>query len=110
MSFIGAVNVLPSYAHLSQVGGFDRDRTQQVFIRPHDLEIVPPSADRSVAATVRRVVHLGWEIQAELVSFDGLTFEVHLSRDQFDDLNLVPDQQVWVKPKTVKRFAWHYDI
>lgn len=110
MRFIGAVNVLPSHAHLSQVGGVAPEGSRQVFIRPHDLEIVPPSVENSVAAKVRRVVHLGREIQAELVSADGLTFDIHLSRDQFNELNLVPEQQVWVKPKTAKQFAWHYEI
>jgi sulfate/thiosulfate transport system ATP-binding protein len=107
MSFVGEVNILPSTARLFR----DRPRNakfdigSQVFVRPHDLEVKAEYDGNSTAATVKRVVHLGWEIQVELILPDDLTVVVHLSRDKYARLNLQPNQQVFVKPQQAKLFA-----
>jgi sulfate/thiosulfate transport system ATP-binding protein len=104
MSFIGPVNVLPSSAPIFRQVGYQPD-SPEVFLRPHDVIVeLTPDLD-TVPATVYRVIHLGWEIQVEIALEDGQTFTVHLSREQFDRLQLQPHQQVYVKPKEAKSFA-----
>jgi sulfate/thiosulfate transport system ATP-binding protein len=104
MSFIGPVNVLPSHSQIFQSNGFDPTHPE-AFLRPHDI-IIETVADRASApATLDRLVHLGWEIQAELTLEDGQTVNVFLTREQFDQLNLKPKQKVFLKPKKAKSFA-----
>lgn len=103
MSFIGPVNVLPGTAPIFRQAA-DLS-SNQVFLRPHDV-IVELSPDQTtVPARVVRVIHLGWEIQAELALEDNHSFIAHLSREQFNRLNLKANQQVYVKPKEAKSFA-----
>lgn len=104
MSFIGEVNVLPSSAKLFRDNGLE-SQDRSVFVRPHDIEIQTAADGVTAAAKVKRVIHLGREIQAELIANEGYTFAVHLSRDRFAQLALKPGQQVFVKPKETKLFA-----
>jgi len=104
MGFIGPVNVLPSHARIFQNNGFDATQPE-IFLRPHDVIISLTAEGASAPATVRRLVHLGWEIQAELLLDDGQEFTVYITRDEFDRLNLQPDQRVYVKPKKAKAFV-----
>jgi sulfate/thiosulfate transport system ATP-binding protein len=71
-------------------------------------EVEPNSA--TVPARVKRVIHLGWEIQAELALEDGQEMVAHITRDRFDQLNLVENQRVHIKPKGVRSFALDYSI
>ena len=104
MSFIGPVNVLPSHAEIFQRSGYQA-KGSEVFLRPNDviIELTPDGA--SVPAAVKRVIHLGWEIQAELLLEGGQLFMANLTREQFDRLNLQPLQNVYVKPKEARSFA-----
>jgi sulfate/thiosulfate transport system ATP-binding protein len=104
MSFIGPVNVLPSTAPIFQRANYQA-HSPQVFLRPHDVVVELFPDETSAPATVFRVVHLGWEIQAEIALEDGQVFTVYLSREQFDRLKLQPRQRVYVKPKEAKSFA-----
>ncbi|HEY9642906.1 MAG TPA: sulfate/molybdate ABC transporter ATP-binding protein [Coleofasciculaceae cyanobacterium] len=104
MSFIGPVNVLPSNAPIFRRVGYQPEHPD-VFLRPHDVLVeLIPDEDTS-PAQVNRVIHLGWEIQAELTLEDHQSFTVYLSREQFNRLNLKSGQQVYVKPKEAKSFA-----
>ena len=109
MSFIGPVNVLPSSSQIFQGGGFD-SANPEIFLRPHDVIVQTTPNGSSVTATVRRVIHLGWEIQAELSLDDGQVVTAHLTRERFDELQLEPEQRVYVKPKEAKAFPLHYSI
>ncbi|MBW4580462.1 MAG: sulfate/molybdate ABC transporter ATP-binding protein [Tildeniella nuda ZEHNDER 1965/U140] len=104
MSFIGPVNVLPSHSQMFQRNGFDPTHAQ-AFLRPHDIIIETVADAASAPATLDRLVHLGWEIQAEVTLEDGQTVNVFLTREQFDRLNLQPKQKVYLKPKKAKSFA-----
>ncbi|MBI4783144.1 MAG: TOBE-like domain-containing protein [Oscillatoriophycideae cyanobacterium NC_groundwater_1537_Pr4_S-0.65um_50_18] len=107
MSFIGPVNVLPSNAPIFKRAGY-RPEHPNVFLRPHDVQIeLVPDNDTSLAI-VNRVIHLGWEIQAELMLEDDHTFTVNLTREEFNRLTLKSGQRVYVKPKEVKSFAPQY--
>jgi sulfate transport system ATP-binding protein len=61
-------------------------------------------------ARVSRLIHLGWEVQAELTLDDGPVINAIFPRERFDLLNLEPQQQVYVKPKDAKSFPLHYSV
>ncbi|NJN85988.1 MAG: sulfate ABC transporter ATP-binding protein [Leptolyngbyaceae cyanobacterium SL_7_1] len=109
MSFIGPVNVLPSTSRIFEGNGFDSPHPE-VFLRPQDVVIEVEPNGTTVEARVSRLIHLGWEVQAELMLDDGQVVTAHLSRDRFDQLNLEPQQRVYVKPKDAKAFPLYYSI
>jgi sulfate/thiosulfate transport system ATP-binding protein len=109
MSFIGPVNVLPTGSKIFQGTGFDSAQPE-MFLRPHDVVVQLEANATTVAAKVRRIIHLGWEIQAELVLDDGQEMVAHITRDRFDELNLIADQRVYIKPKEAKSFPLDYSI
>jgi sulfate/thiosulfate transport system ATP-binding protein len=107
MSFIGPVNVLPRNSQLIRNSGFDA-AANDVFVRPHDVLIEANKGEGSVPAKVLRLIHLGWEILAELIFEDGETITANLTREQYDKLNLQPQQKVFVRPKEAKSFPLEY--
>jgi sulfate/thiosulfate transport system ATP-binding protein len=109
MSFIGPVNVLPSTSRIFQGNGFDSPHPE-VFLRPQDILVEVQPNGSTVPARVSRLIHLGWEVQAELTLDDGQVLTAHLTRDRFDELNLQPQQRVYVKPKEAKAFPLYYSI
>lgn len=109
MSFIGPVNVLPSNSRIFQNNGFDSAHPE-IFLRPQDVAIETEQNGNTVPARVSRLIHLGWEIQAELTLDDGQVVTAHLTRERFDQLNLEPQQRVYVKPKDAKSFPLYYSI
>ena len=64
----------------------------------------------SVPAKVSRIIHLGWEIQVELILDDGQVVAAHLTRDRYDQLQLEPQERVYVKPKDARSFPLYYSI
>jgi sulfate transport system ATP-binding protein len=109
MSFIGPVNVLPSSSQIFQNGGFD-SANPEIFLRPHDVVVETKPNGAAVNATVKRIIHLGWEIQVELTLDDGQEVIMNLTRERFDELKLEPQQRVYVKPKEAKAFPLYYSI
>ncbi|MDZ4876577.1 MAG: Sulfate/thiosulfate import ATP-binding protein CysA [Chroococcidiopsis cubana SAG 39.79] len=109
MSFIGPVNVLPSNARLFQNNQFDTT-SPEVFLRPHDVAVDLSPTASGVVATVSRIVHLGWEIEAELTLEDGQQVRAVLSREKFDQLKLEPQQKVYVKPKKARAFPQYATV
>lgn len=103
MSFIGPVNVLPSTA-----GIFGRQNlpgaSSQVFLRPHDIEIHIKPEENTALAKVNRIIHLGWEIVVELSLKDSQQMTAHLTRDRYLQLQLQPEQRVYVKLTQAKTF------
>jgi sulfate transport system ATP-binding protein len=81
MSFVGPVN-----------------RIGEAWVRPHDLELVLEPNGSTREAQVERVVHLGFEVRAELVRDDGEQISVQLTRDQAAQLELERGQIVYVRP------------
>ncbi len=108
MSFIGPVNVLPSSSRLFQDNRFDTSNPQ-VFLRPHDVVIDTHYEGSRTNAKVSRVVHLGWEIEVQLKLDDAHEVKAILTREQFNQLNLKPEQRVYVKPKDAKSFPLKSD-
>jgi sulfate/thiosulfate transport system ATP-binding protein len=109
MSFIGPVNVLSSQSDIFQGNGFETTNPE-MFLRPQDIAIETEANTTTVAAKVNRLIHLGSEIQAELILDDGQTIMAHLTRERFNELRLEPQQRVFVKPKEAKSFPLYYSI
>lgn len=98
MSFIGPVNIVSPNSH------------NPIFIRPQDILIeLEPNRD-TLPARINRLIHLGWEVQVELVLDDGQVLMAHLARDRFDQLQLSPQQRIFVQPKDSKSFNFDYSI
>lgn len=105
MSFIGSVNVVPAGSKLFQ--SWHSNPTVPLFIRPHDIQIHTQPQPGAIVATVDRLVHLGWEVQAELsVSENGQAHELvgHLTRSQLAELNLREQQRVFITSHQMKSF------
>ncbi len=109
MSFIGTVNVLSSSSKLFQENGIESPHPE-VFLRPHDVVVEVQPSSSTAPARVSRLIHLGWEVQAELTLDDGQVMVAHLSRERFDQLKLELQQRVYVKPKGAKAFPLFYSI
>jgi sulfate transport system ATP-binding protein len=109
MSFIGPVNVLSSNSKIFQENGIESPHPE-VFLRPHDVIVEVQPSSSAVPARVSRLIHLGWEVQAELTLDDGQVVTSHLPRERFDQLKLEPQQRVYVKPKGAKAFPLFYSI
>jgi sulfate/thiosulfate transport system ATP-binding protein len=66
-------------------------------VRPHDVALSGAPADGAVETMVARVVHLGFEVRAELVGRDGEPLEVQLTRGEADELELSQGDIVWAR-------------
>jgi sulfate transport system ATP-binding protein len=74
-------------------------------LRPHDLEVRLDPAASSREAMIERLVHLGFEVRAELVLQDGQRVTAQLSREEATELDLEQGQIVYVRPEREWRFA-----
>jgi sulfate/thiosulfate transport system ATP-binding protein len=79
-------------------------RIDDAWVRPHDFELVLLPNGSTREAQVDRVVHLGFEVRAELVRDDGETLVVQLTRDQAAQLELERGQIVYVRPTRATTF------
>jgi sulfate/thiosulfate transport system ATP-binding protein len=79
-------------------------RIDDTWVRPHDFELVLVPNGSTREAQVERVVHLGFEVRAELVRDDGETLAVQLTRDQAAQLELERGQIVYVRPTHATTF------
>jgi sulfate transport system ATP-binding protein len=88
MSFVGPVN-----------------RLGDTFVRPHDVELLLEPDDETQEAMVERVVHLGFEVRAELVRDDGQHLLAQLIQEQAEQLELERGQIVYVRPSRETVFS-----
>lgn len=102
MGFVGPVNVLPSTAGIFH--SFESP-SSPVFLRPHDVLIDTKPDAASTPAKINRIVHLGWEIEVELSLKDGQEVTAYLTREHLEQLQLYPQQRVYIKPRKAKAFA-----
>ncbi|MEI6358795.1 MAG: sulfate ABC transporter ATP-binding protein, partial [Synechococcus sp. ELA619] len=92
MSFVGAVNVVPRSALLAQDSSQAKPtpsrqsetEPEPVFIRPHDVQVYTAPQAGSVPAQLRRLRHMGRDLQAELVLADGEVLMAQFPREQID--------------------------
>ena len=65
-------------------------------VRPHDLRVTAEPRDGSREAMVQRVVHLGFEVRAELLLEGGEALHAQLTREEAVSLELANGDIVWV--------------
>jgi sulfate transport system ATP-binding protein len=88
MEFIGAVN-----------------RLGNTFVRPHDIELRAEANGITSAATVERLVHLGFEVRVELQREDGEHLSAQVTREVADQLGLAPGSSIFVRPTNERVFS-----
>jgi sulfate transport system ATP-binding protein len=88
MSFVGPVN---------KIG--------ETFIRPSDISLSLEPDGESTEVMVERVVHLGFEVRAELVRDDGQHLLAQLTQEEAQALELERGQIVYAKPNRQTVFA-----
>ena len=88
MSFVGSVN-----------------RLGDAWVRPHDLELSLEANGETAAATVVRVVHLGFEVRVEFELEDGRELFAQVTREECEALELEPGVPVFVRSRHTKVFA-----
>ena len=87
MEFFGAVN-----------------RLGDALVRPHDLKLQRTPNGMTQAASVRRLVHFGFGVRAELVQETGATLTAQLGADEADQLDLVVGDRVFVAARRERVF------
>ena len=65
-------------------------------VRPHDIDVRREPNGSAERATVERVVHLGFEVRADLALEDGREVWVQMTRDEAQLLDLQEGTQVFV--------------
>jgi sulfate transport system ATP-binding protein len=112
--FLGNVNLFHGrlLAHLSPENhgseAEDSTRSSIGFVRPHELEIsrTLPENVKAVAASVVRVHAAGPQVRVELsISGTSKTVAAELGRRQFEQLALVPGDDVFVWPQSIRLFG-----
>jgi sulfate transport system ATP-binding protein len=66
-------------------------------VRPHDFEVRREPNGSAERATVERVVHLGFEVRADLALDDGRAVWVQMTRGEAEALDLQQGAQVFVR-------------
>ena len=80
-------------------------RMGEAFVRPHDIELRAESNGITSAATVERLVHLGFEVRVELEREDGEKLSAQVTRDVADELGLAPGSSIFVRPTRERLFT-----
>jgi sulfate transport system ATP-binding protein len=80
-------------------------RLGELFIRPHDVEVRRQPNGTTSEAMVERLVHLGFEVRADLLLGDGQRLQAQLSREDAEELELTQGQIVFVRPGRTRQFA-----
>jgi sulfate transport system ATP-binding protein len=88
MGFIGQVN-----------------RIGEVLIRPHDVQIRLEPNGTAARASIVRLVHLGFEVRAELALGDGAIIDAQITREEVERLSLETGQEVYVSLSGGKVFG-----
>jgi sulfate transport system ATP-binding protein len=68
------------------------------WVRPHDLQVTLEPNGTTREVQIERLVHVGYEVRAELIRDDGQHLDLLISRDEAERLELAPGQIVYVKP------------
>jgi sulfate transport system ATP-binding protein len=72
-------------------------------VRPHDIDVRREPNGSAERATVERVVHLGFEVRADLALDDGREVWVQMTRDEAQALELTEGAQVFVAKQPALR-------
>jgi len=109
MNFVGEVNVLPRGVLTATPGG-EASEAADLFVRPHDVEVLMQPRPGSLPARLRRLTHMGRDLQAELVLDSGAVVLAQLPRDQQDPRDLVVGAEVHILTRQGRTFVEDYAI
>jgi sulfate/thiosulfate transport system ATP-binding protein len=119
MSFVGAVNVVPQGAlPVERAAGSDGSESlepgsspeSQLFIRPHDLEVYSAPQPGTVPARLRRLTHMGRDLQAELVLADGEVVVAQFPRERLPYTTLNPGDELHILSRQARTFVPDFSI
>jgi sulfate transport system ATP-binding protein len=109
MRFVGEVNVLPRHA-LPRDAREGLEAKAALFVRPHDVEVHSKPRPGSLPAQLRRLTHLGRDLQAELMLDSGEVVLAQLPRDQIEHRNLKAGDELHIVTRQGKIFEADYAI
>lgn len=115
-AFIGPVNILRGKveAGKAKMGQFEFEVAHEgggghwaaeALIRPSDVVLSGPSGENLPSGRVKRISFLGWGIKVDIVLKDGQSLTVHLTKERFQELDLVEGREVFIKPTDAKVYA-----
>jgi sulfate transport system ATP-binding protein len=112
MGFVGAVNVLPGgtlpRANVAAAQALTPE--SPLFIRPHDVEVFRDSQEDTVPAELRRLSHLGRDVQAELVLADGQVITAQIARERLNPDSFKVGDRLHVRSREARTFLPDYSI
>jgi len=114
MGFVGAVNVVPG-GTLPRPGFALPPQTASsedspLFIRPHDVEVFHEIQADTVPAQLRRLSHLGRDVQAELVLADGQVITAQIPREKMNLAAFQVGDHLHVRSREARTFVPDYSI
>jgi sulfate transport system ATP-binding protein len=98
MNFFGAVNVFRGHSEPGRTA----------YARPHEVDVTrtpPAGANGSVAARVDDIRLAGAVVRLTLLTADGTTIHVEMTRDRFDRLGLQRGEAVYAAPSHLRVFV-----
>ena len=110
MGFVGAVNVLPGGTLPRPTAATPDAADTPLFIRPHDVELVHEAQADTVPAQLRRLSHLGRDVQAELVLADGQVITAQIPRERMNIAAFQVGDQLHVRSREARTFVPDYSI
>ena len=107
----GSVQIGEKKFQAPEVAG-ETETAAVAFVRPHDIRVTrEPHGASTLAAKVKYFNKVGPVANLELVRIDnGETFAVQLSQEEFQQLQPLVDEHVYVELKNVKIFPEDYSI
>ncbi len=109
MNFVGEVNVLP-HGVIPCASSDEASRVADLFVRPHDIKILLHPRPGSLPARLRRLTHMGRDLQAELVLDSGAVVLAQLPREEQDPRDLVVGAQLHIITRQSRTFVEDYSI
>jgi sulfate transport system ATP-binding protein len=87
MSFVGSVN-----------------RLGELYVRPHDVEILHHPEPGTEEVMIEHMVHLGFEVRVEFARADGDEIWAQVTQTEAEHLELEKGQIVYIRPSRAKSF------
>jgi sulfate transport system ATP-binding protein len=119
MSFVGAVNELPSgslpvrresdLAESVPEAAPPRPE-ERIFVRPHHVQVHATPQPGTVPARLRRLTHMGRDLQAELVLDSEEVVVAQFPREEIDYRSLRPGDRLHVVSRQAHSFVPDYSI
>lgn len=114
--FLGNVNAFEGHVHqgVAKIGQFElaldehhhaENSAATAFSRPHDIAIKRDYEAGSLKAKITYIHSVGPAVRLELERDDNKTFvEAELTRERFDEINLIEGETVYLKPRNLRVF------